>query len=49
MKAKNQKGTLDDLTVNLDQQKTLIKKTTVDIPNLMFSPFLSAEEQTRFY
>ena len=37
------------MTVNLDQQKSLIKKTTVDIPNLMYSPFLSAEEQTKFY
>lgn len=43
-KAKHHKSDLQNLSVNLDEQKFLVKKNTVDIPSLMLSPFLPASQ-----
>ena len=39
-KAKHQKTDLHNLSVQLEEQKSLIQKHSVEIPSLMYSPFL---------
>ena len=46
-KAKHHKTDLRNLNVTLDQQKFQIQKNSVEIPSLMYSPFLPLVDQLK--